>query len=86
MVKFSQGNEAINLIAYKLRDILEGDGAKTYNGMNNTAAEKATAVYEGSQGAEKIIDHVDNSLDPEFWDIKGNKMAFSLLLRAILMF
>lgn len=86
MVKFSQGNEAIDRIAYKLRDMLESDAAKTYGGVNDTAVEKTRTVHESNQGAEKEMEHVDNSLDPDFWDIKGKIMAFSLLRRAILIF
>ncbi|KAM0524785.1 hypothetical protein ACHAPE_000888 [Trichoderma viride] len=70
MVKFSPGNEAIDRIAYKLRDMLESDVAKTYKGVNNTAVEKPTAVHESNHGAVKVMEHVDNSLDPEFWDTK----------------
>lgn len=51
MVKFSQGNEAIDRIAYKLREMLEGDAAKTYEGVNNTAVKRTTALHEHDQGA-----------------------------------
>ncbi|EHK42973.1 hypothetical protein TRIATDRAFT_285651 [Trichoderma atroviride IMI 206040] len=68
MVKFSQGNEAIDRIAYKLRDMLESDVAKPHGGVNNTAVEKTTALRGNHQRAESAMEHVDNSLDPEFWD------------------
>ncbi|KAK1252596.1 hypothetical protein MKX08_003783 [Trichoderma sp. CBMAI-0020] len=69
MVKFSQGNEAIGRIAYKLRDMLESDVANTYKGVNNTAVERTTTVHENDQGPGKVTKLVDNSLDAEFWDI-----------------
>jgi hypothetical protein len=52
--------------------------------LHNTAVERTTAVHESNHGAVKVMEHVDNSLDPEFWDTKGNKLAASLLRRALL--
>lgn len=79
MVKFSQGNEAVDRIAYKLRDMLESDVTKGYEGVNNLAVERTTALHEHSKGAEKVMEPVDNSLDPEFWNTYCKKTAPSLI-------
>lgn len=86
MVKFSQGNEAVDRIAYKLRDMLESDVAKVYETLNNPASERITALHEHNQGAEKVMKPVDNSLDPEFWDIYCKKTVLTLIQRLTLTF
>lgn len=72
MVKPSQGNELINRIASKLQNVLNGniiDITEANEGPNNTAIETTAVFQKYNQGAEKVMKSVDNSLDPEFWNI-----------------
>jgi hypothetical protein len=89
MVKFSQGNELINLIASRLQDVLSGNISgitKGREGANNTVAEKTTALHEHSQWAQNQAELVDVSLDQEFWNIYCETMAPFPIQRTILTF
>lgn len=78
MVKLSQGSELINRIASKLQDVLNGNisgMAETRIGGSNLAVERTTALYEYGQQTQNQVEHVDNSLDQEFWDIDCKTLA-----------
>ncbi|UKZ60602.1 uncharacterized protein TrAtP1_001874 [Trichoderma atroviride] len=71
MVKLSQGNELINRIASKLQDVLNGNingMAEARMGGNSPTVERAAALDQYGRRAQNLVEHVDNSLDQEFWD------------------
>lgn len=69
MVKFSQGNELIDRIAYKLQDMLRDDVEKAGEEESDPAIGKTTASRENYRQAQVFRDNVDPAVDPEFWDI-----------------
>ncbi|KAL7916222.1 hypothetical protein GGI35DRAFT_473518 [Trichoderma velutinum] len=68
MVKFSAGSELIDRIAYKLREMLKDDAEKADEGPSG-AVEKTTIFNINSQPAQMLVDHIDPTIDPDFWDI-----------------
>ncbi|KAL7791949.1 hypothetical protein V8C37DRAFT_410308 [Trichoderma ceciliae] len=71
MVRFSQGNELIDRIAYKLQNMLGGDVAKAGEEASNPAIGPTTAFRENNQRVQVLVNHVDPALDAEFRNINS---------------
>ncbi|KAL6807500.1 hypothetical protein GGI42DRAFT_245801 [Trichoderma sp. SZMC 28013] len=69
MVKFSPGSELIDRIAYKLQDMLKDETEEADEEASEPSIEKMAAFNIDSQPTQTFMNHVDPSVDPDFWDI-----------------
>ncbi|UKZ74110.1 hypothetical protein TrVFT333_001767 [Trichoderma virens FT-333] len=71
MVKFSAGSELIDRIAFKLQAMLKIHVEKGDKEASGPAVTKTTVFQSNIQPTDAVVDHVDPTVDPEFWDIRS---------------
>ncbi|KAK4077349.1 uncharacterized protein Triagg1_3681 [Trichoderma aggressivum f. europaeum] len=71
MVKFSPGSELIDRIAYKLQEMLEDVITGADEETSRPSIGKMTAFHIDSPSAQTFVNHVDPSVDPDFWDFRS---------------